>query len=95
MSATAWATLEASGAPDVLVEYAVRRRTEHRARGQAPSPNAACELLKAIPISRRGWQAERARLADLARSHAWSFITWCFLEQILVPDLDLLLTRPR
>ena len=35
----------------------------------------------------------RARLADLARSHAWSFITWCFLEQILVPDLDLLLTK--
>ena len=35
----------------------------------------------------------RARLADLARSHAWSFVTWCFLEQVLVPDLDLLLAK--
>ena len=35
----------------------------------------------------------RTRLADLARSHAWSFITWCFLERVLVPDLDLLLAK--
>ncbi|MGH9061686.1 MAG: tyrosine-type recombinase/integrase, partial [Acidimicrobiales bacterium] len=35
----------------------------------------------------------RARLADLARTRAWSFITWCFLEHIVVPDLDLLLTK--
>jgi len=34
----------------------------------------------------------RARLADLARSHAWSFITWCFLERSSFP-LDLLLTK--
>ena len=34
-----------------------------------------------------------ARLADLARSRAWSFITWCFLEEILVPDLDLVLAK--
>ena len=53
-----------------------------------------CELLNAHP-DLKAWMARptRARLADLALSHAWSFITWCFLEQILVPDLDLLLTN--
>jgi integrase len=95
MSATALATLEASGAPDVLVEYA------RFVAGLSIGPeakrhrrNAACELLKAHP-DLKAWMARptRARLADLARSHAWSFITWCFLEQILVPDLDLLLTK--
>ena len=34
-----------------------------------------------------------ARLADLERTHAWSFMTWCFPERHLVPDLDLLLAK--
>ena len=95
MSATALATLEASGAPDVLVDYArfvaglsIGLEAKRHRR------NAACELLNAHP-DLKAWMARptRARLADLARSHAWSFITWCFLEQVLVPDLDLLLTK--
>ena len=95
MSATALATLEANGAPDVLVDYArfvaglnIGPEAKRHRR------NAACELLNAHP-DLKAWMARptRARLADLARSHAWSFITWCFLEQILVPDLDLLLTK--
>jgi len=95
MSAPALATLEANGAPDVLVDYA------RLVAGLSIGPeakrhrrNAACDLLNAHP-DLKAWMARptRARLADLARSHAWSFITWCFLEQILVPDLDLLLTK--
>ena len=95
MSATAVATLEANGAPDVLVDYArfvaglnIGPEAKRHRR------NAAAELLGAHP-DLQAWMGRptRARLADLARSHAWSFITWCFLEQILVPDLDLLLTK--
>ena len=95
MSATALATLEAKGAPDVLVGYArfvaglnIGPEAKRHRR------NAASELLAAHPDLRRGWPGRHVtRLADLARSHAWSFITWCFLEQVLVPDLDLLLAK--
>ena len=34
-----------------------------------------------------------ARLADLTRTGAWSFLTWCFVEGHLRPDLDLLLAK--
>jgi hypothetical protein len=34
-----------------------------------------------------------ARLADLKRTGAWPFLTWCFVEGHLVPDLDLLLAK--
>jgi hypothetical protein len=34
-----------------------------------------------------------ARLADLRRSSAWPFLTWCFVEGHLRPDLDLLLAK--
>ena len=95
MSATAVAALEAGGAPDILVDYArfvaglnIGPEAKRHRR------NAASELLGAHPDLQE-WMARptRARLADLARTRAWSFITWCFLEQILVPDLDLLLTK--
>ena len=95
MSATALAALEASGAPDVLVDYArFVAGLSIEAEAKRHRRNAACDLLNAHP-DLKAWMARptRARLADLARSHAWSFITWCFLEQILVPDLDLLLTK--
>ena len=95
MSATAVATLEANGAADVLVDYA------RFVAGLSVGPNAkrhrrnaASDLLAAHP-DLQAWMARPtvARVADLDRSHAWSFITWCFLEGILVPDLDLLLTK--
>ena len=95
MSATALATLEANGAPDVLVDYArFVARLNIGPEAKRHRRNAASELLSAHP-DLKVWMARptRARLADLDRSHAWSFITWCFLEQILVPDLDLLLTK--
>ena len=95
MSATALATLEAKGAPDVLVGYArsvAGLSIGHEAKRHRR--NAATELLNAHP-DLEAWMARptRTRLADLARSHAWSFITWCFLERVLVPDLDLLLAK--
>lgn len=95
MSATAAAAPEANGAPDVLVDYArfvaglnIGPDAKRHRR------NAAAELLDAHP-DLHAWMGRptRARLADLARTRAWSFITWCFLEQVLVPDLDLLLAK--
>jgi integrase len=35
-----------------------------------------------------------ARLADLHRADAWPFVTWCFTEDRLRPDLELLLAKP-
>jgi len=35
-----------------------------------------------------------ARVADLHRADAWPFISWCFVEQHLRPDLELLLAKP-
>jgi hypothetical protein len=34
-----------------------------------------------------------ARLADLKRTGAWPFVSWCFAEGRLIPDLDLLLAK--
>ncbi len=34
-----------------------------------------------------------ARLADLKRTGAWPFLSWCFAEGHLTPDLDLLLAK--
>ena len=35
-----------------------------------------------------------ARLGDLHRAKAWPFVSWCFVERHLVPDLELLLAKP-
>ena len=35
-----------------------------------------------------------ARLADLQRLKAWPFVSWCFVQRHLVPDLELLLAKP-
>jgi hypothetical protein len=35
-----------------------------------------------------------ARLADLHRSKAWPFASWCFVHRHLVPDVELLLAKP-
>lgn len=95
MSASALAALELNGAPDVLVGYArfvaglkIRPDAKHLRR------NAARRLLDTYP-DLHAWmdRPTPARLTDLARTGAWSFITWCFLENILIPDLDLLLAK--
>ncbi|MGH3967913.1 MAG: hypothetical protein ACRDTV_07320, partial [Mycobacterium sp.] len=35
-----------------------------------------------------------ARLTDLHRLKAWSFVSWCFVQRHLVPDVELLLAKP-
>jgi len=35
-----------------------------------------------------------ARVADVDRTRAWPFLTWCFIEGVVVPDLDLLCAYP-
>jgi len=95
MSATAVASLEAVGAPDVLVRYA------RFVAGLPIGPdakrlrrNAAGRLLDAHP-DLGAWMRRPtpARVVDLGRTRAWSFVTWCFLEGVLVPDLDLLFAK--
>ena len=95
MSASALAALELNGAPDVLVGYArfvaglkIGPDTKRLRR------NAARRLLDTHP-DLRTWmdRPTPARLTDLARTGSWSFITWCFLEDVLIPDLDLLLAK--
>jgi site-specific recombinase XerD len=95
MSATALATLEAGEAPDVLVDYA--RFVSGLSIGpnaKRQRRNAAGRLLQAHP-DLVAWMERPtpARLADLRRSGAWSFVTWCFLEGIVAPDLDLVLAK--
>lgn len=95
MSATALATLEANGAPDILVSYArfvasltIGPDAKRRRR------NAATALLVIHP-DLEAWMTRptQARLADLDRNDAWSFITWCFVKGVLRPDLDLVLAK--
>jgi site-specific recombinase XerD len=95
VSAPALVTLEASGAPDVLVDYA------RFVAGLSIGPgarrirrNAASRLLEAHP-DLLVWMGRptTARITDIRRSGAWSFLTWCFLESVIAPDLDLLLTK--
>ena len=95
MSAPAAVALEAAGAPDLLVDYA------RFVAGLAIGPdakrhrrNAAAALLDAHPDP-MAWMRRLtpARLADLDRTRAWLFVTWCFVEGVLTPDIDLLLTK--
>ncbi len=95
MSAQAVVTLRRQEAPDLLVAYA-------EAVAQLPvGPDAkrqrrnAAQRLLAVHPSLTEWMSRPtpARLADLKRTGAWSFLTWCFVEGRLRPDLDLLLAR--
>jgi integrase len=95
VSATALATLEANGAPDILVAYARFVAGLNVGLGaKRLRRNAATALVEAHP-NLDAWMARTtpARLADLDRTKAWSFITWSFLQGVLVPDLDLLLAK--
>jgi hypothetical protein len=95
MSAAAAVTLRRQGAPDLLIAYA-------DAVAQLPTNpdckrlrrNAAKSLLSMHPqlsvwMSRPTW----ARLADVNRTGTWPFLTWCFVEGHLRPDVDLLLAK--
>jgi site-specific recombinase XerD len=95
VSAPALVTLRRRGAPDLLVSYA-------EAVAQLPvGPDAkrqrrnAAQRLLAVHPRLTEWMSRPtpARLADLERTGAWSFLIWCFVEGHLRPDLDLLLGR--
>jgi hypothetical protein len=95
MSVPAAVALEAADAPDVLVAYA------RFVAGLTIGPdakrvrrNAAASLLDAHPDPGAWMQRPTpARLADLRRTQAWSLVTWCLLEGLLEPDLDLLVAK--
>jgi hypothetical protein len=95
VSAAAAVTLRRQGAPDLLVGYADavaalpigpdarRLRRNAAARLLALHPQLAAWMSRPTP----------ARLADLKRTGAWPFLTWCFIGGHLLPDLDLLLAK--
>ena len=95
MSARGALALRREDAPDHLVAY----DEVVAALGIGPEPkrrrrNTARRLLDAHP-DLEVWMARPtpARLADLRRSGAWSFVCWCFLEGHLHPDLDLMMAK--
>ncbi|HEY3259025.1 MAG TPA: tyrosine-type recombinase/integrase [Pseudonocardiaceae bacterium] len=59
-----------------------RRRAARRFLQRHPDPHAW--MRRSTP----------ARLADLHRLRAWPFVSWCFVQRHLVPDLELLLAKP-
>jgi site-specific recombinase XerD len=95
VSTRAVVTLRRHRAPNLLIAYA-------EAVAQLPiNPdakrlrrNAAIRLLTIHPRLVE-WMARPtpARLADLKRTGAWPFLTWCFVEGSLRPDLDLLVAK--
>ena len=95
MSAPAAVTLRRQGAPDLLVAYADAVAALPVSRdGRRIRRNAAARLLAAHP-QLPAWMRRPtpARLADLKRTGAWPFLSWCFVEGHLTPDLDLLLAK--
>jgi len=95
MSARAAISLRGAGAPDLLVAYAeVVERLPIGPDARRIRRNAARRLFDIHP-DLSAWMARPtpARLADLRRTGAWSFLCWCFVEGHLRPDLDLLLAK--
>jgi hypothetical protein len=95
MSAPAAVTLRRQGAPDLLVGYAdAVAQLPIGPDGRRLRRNAAGLLLATHPQPST-WMSRPtpARLADIRRTGAWPFLTWCFVEGHLQPDLDLLLTK--
>lgn len=95
MSASAAVTLRRHGAPNLLIAYA--DAIAHMPVGpdaKRVRRNAATRLLAIHPRPAE-WMTRPtpARLADLTRTGAWSFLAWCFVEGHLRPDLDLLLAK--
>jgi integrase len=95
MSALAAVTLRRQGAPGLLVTYAdAVARLPIGPDGKRQRRNAAARLLAICPAPEQ-WMARPtpARLADIHRTGAWTFLAWCFTEGHLRPDLDLLLAK--
>lgn len=95
MSVLAARRLRDGGAPDLLIAYA--DYVQDLAIGPDAKRirrNAARRLLEIHP-DLEAWMTRptSARLADLDRTGAWSFVTWCFADEHLVPDLDLLVAK--
>lgn len=95
MSARAAVTLRRGGAPDLLVAYAEAVEWLPIGPDARRIRRAAAARLLAVHPDLETWMARptRARLADLRRGGAWPFLTWCFAEGHLRPDLDLLLAK--
>ncbi len=82
MSASAAVTLRRRDAPSLLINYA--DAVAHLPVGPDAKRlrrNAATRLLAIHPRPAE-WMTRPtpARLADLTRTGAWSFLTWCFVE---------------
>jgi integrase len=95
VSVPAAVTLRRQAAPDLLITYAdAVAALPIGPDARRIRRNAAGRLLGAHP-QLTAWMARPtpARLADIKRTGAWSFLTWCFVEGHLVPDLDLLLAK--
>ena len=95
MSAPAVVALRRQGAPDLLVAYAEAVERQPIGPDARRIRRAAAARLLAVHPDLEAWMARPtpARLADLRRSGAWPFLSWCFLEGHLRPDLDLLLAK--
>jgi site-specific recombinase XerD len=95
MSALAAVTLRRQGAPGLLVTYAdAVARLPIGPDGRRQRRNAAARLLAICPAPEQ-WMTRptTARLADIHRTGAWTFLAWCFTQGHLQPDLDLLLAK--
>jgi site-specific recombinase XerD len=95
MSARAAVTLRRQGAPGLLVAYAdAVADLPIGPDGKRHRRNAAARLLAICPAPEQ-WMTRPtpARLADIRRTGAWTFLAWCFAEGHLAPDLDLLLAK--
>jgi hypothetical protein len=84
------------GSVDLLDAYAehVATLTISKA-GRAARLRAAQRLLACHP-DLGAWMGRPPpqRLVDLHRAKAWPFVSWCFVEGHLRPDLELLLAKP-
>jgi integrase len=100
-AAAAGATAGSTSAASPMTAGALLAAYAAHVQGLAISPdNRRVRLLAAERLltghgDLHGWMARPtpARLADLRRTGAWPFVTWCFVAGHLAPDLDLLLAK--
>src|SRR5258708_5183246 len=95
VNAPAAIALRRQGAPDLLIGYAdAVAAMPVNPDARRIRRNAAARLLEMYPHLRE-WLSRPtpARLADIKRTGAWPFLSWCFAEGHLMPDLDLLVAK--